>query len=52
LQQEEANDGDASVRIGKTNKGTSIEANTFQVSGILSAKRNVLTLTLLTWRIG
>jgi hypothetical protein len=40
----EANDGDASFRIDKTNKGTSVKASTFQVSGSLPAKRNVVIL--------
>ena len=40
----EANDGDASFRIGKTNKGASLKVNTFQVSGSLPANRNVVIL--------
>ena len=35
----EANDGDASLRIAKTNKGASLKANTFQVSESLPAKK-------------
>jgi hypothetical protein len=37
----ETNDGDASVRIGKTNKCASVKANSFQVSGILTEKKEL-----------
>jgi hypothetical protein len=40
----EANDGDDSVRIGKTKKGASVDTNTFQVSGSLTATRGVAIL--------